>query len=249
MVSNGMLGYLTLLPTHHVAHLVNVGIPNLIAASAGGLMGAFLAVSALFGGWAADRWGVAKMSVLAGVALGVGIMALIAANPGAMWLVVLYVVGGGFGRGSLGVSTAIVQSRSFAGPRPRSSQWIARSRLGNRLLRRPISNSAQPRLARIVWCRPRNRHRREHALRHFDGACGQSGDQAKSGQIRGIVPRRICSDVQQELTLRLHSTVFLEHRADAGQAPRQARDERVAWGRLWRQGQDERAGVGLRLHI
>ena len=116
VVANASIGYLLLLPAHHVAHLVQVGLPGLLAASAGGLMGACIGVGALVGGWATDRWGAGRLSLVGGTLMGFGVLALLASGPSVLWLVGIYVLFGGMGRGILGVNAAAFQARAFAGP-------------------------------------------------------------------------------------------------------------------------------------
>ena len=113
---NSSLGYLLLLPAHHVAHLNLVGIPSLLAATAGGLFGACIGLAALLGGWAIDRWGPARLDLPAAGVMTVGVAALIFSSPDLLWLVVVYILAGGLGRGALGVSAAVLQARAFAGP-------------------------------------------------------------------------------------------------------------------------------------
>lgn len=113
---NASLGYLLLLPAHQVAHLTLVGLDPLFAASAGGLFGACIGVSALFGGWAIDRWGGGRLDVIAATVMSVGLVALLLTGPAAAWLAGVYVLGGGLGRGGLGVTCGVLQARAFAGP-------------------------------------------------------------------------------------------------------------------------------------
>ena len=105
-----------LLPAHQVAHLLLVGLPDQLAATAGGLFGACIGLGALAGGWAIDRWGAGRLGLLGGVLLGAGIVGLLASGPAALAMVACYVVAGGLGRGVLGVNAATFQARAFAGP-------------------------------------------------------------------------------------------------------------------------------------
>jgi MFS transporter, OFA family, oxalate/formate antiporter len=116
MLANAGIGYLLLLPAHHVAHLALVGLPSLVAATAGGLMGACIGLGALLGGWAADRWKTSRLALAGAVLMGLGVLALLGSGPAAIWVVGAYVVAGGLGRGILGVSVAAFQARTFAGP-------------------------------------------------------------------------------------------------------------------------------------
>lgn len=117
-LGNGALGYLLLLPVHQVAHLAVVGLPPQQAATAGGLMGACIGLGALLGGWSADRWGAGRLAPLSAALMGLGVLALLGSGPSglALGLVPLYILAGGFGRGGLGVSLAVLQARVFAGP-------------------------------------------------------------------------------------------------------------------------------------
>jgi MFS family permease len=113
---NSSLGYLLLLPAHHVAHLNLVGLPSLLAATTGGLFGACIGLSALLGGWAIDRWGPGRLDLPAAALMAVGVLALIFASLEWVWLAAVYILAGGLGRGALGVSAAVLQARIFAGP-------------------------------------------------------------------------------------------------------------------------------------
>ena len=116
LLCNSAIGYLLLLPAHQVAHLMGVGLPDLLAASAGGLFGAFIGLGALAGGWAIDHWGTGRLGVVGGALLGLGILALLASSPALAGLAVVYAVAGGLGRGAIGVNIAAFQARTFAGP-------------------------------------------------------------------------------------------------------------------------------------
>ena len=116
MIVNTAVGYLMLLPAHQVAHLLRVGLPDLLAANAGGLFGACIGLGAVAGGWTIDRWGPGRLGLVGGALLCVGIAALLASGPAVLILVACYVVVGGIGRGMLGVNVAAFQARAFAGP-------------------------------------------------------------------------------------------------------------------------------------
>jgi MFS family permease len=114
--ANVGLGYLQLLPTHQVAHLTLVGLPSLLAATAGGLMGACIGIGALLGGWWVDRWGPGRFGPIGAALFCLGVLGLLGSGPAALGLTAAYVLAGGLGRGTLGVVTAVVQARAFAGP-------------------------------------------------------------------------------------------------------------------------------------
>jgi MFS family permease len=80
------------------------------------LMGAFIGVGALGGGWAIDRFGLARMGPLGALLLAAGVLALLITSPQQPWLAAIYVLAGGIGRGVLSVNTAAFQARAFAGP-------------------------------------------------------------------------------------------------------------------------------------
>ena len=116
-VSNAALGYLLLLPTHQVAHLIEAGFSPIAAATAAGAWGALIAVGSPVGGWLLERWGHPRLLVLAMALFALGTFALVLATPGAAWLLVPFVLAGGSARGMLGVALGSAQTRAFAGPR------------------------------------------------------------------------------------------------------------------------------------
>jgi MFS family permease len=116
MLANTGIGYLMLLPTHQVGHLVQVGVQPLLAATLGGLMGTCIGLGALLGGWIIDRFGAGRLGPVASTLLTFGVLSLIMSSPGAILLWIAYVLAGGIGRGMLGVNTAAFQARAFAGP-------------------------------------------------------------------------------------------------------------------------------------
>jgi MFS family permease len=112
---NTSLGYLLLLPVHHVAHLIAVGVSAVEAASIGGLMGACIGIGALLGGLVVDRLGVSRLGLAGATVMSLGVVALIICRPETAWLALGYVLAGGLGRGALGVASAAFQARTFAG--------------------------------------------------------------------------------------------------------------------------------------
>ena len=114
--ANAGLGYQMLLPTHQVAHLIDVGFAPVVAAAVAGLWGALTAVGSVVGGWSLERWGEKRLQASALVLTALGAGALILAAPSALWLVGLFVVAGGAGRGLLSIALATAQTRAFAGP-------------------------------------------------------------------------------------------------------------------------------------
>ena len=115
LLVNTSLGYLLLLPVHHVAHLVAVGVPAVEAASIGGLMGACIGIGALLGGLVVDRLGVSRLGLAGATVMSLGVVALIICRPETAWLAVAYILAGGLGRGALGVASGSFQARTFAG--------------------------------------------------------------------------------------------------------------------------------------
>lgn len=116
-VGNCALGYQMLLPTHQVAHLIEMGFAPIAAATAAGWWGAVMAVGSLAGGWTLERLGNLRLVTLAVVLFGFGTAALIASRPDAVWLILTFVIVGGLGRGMLGTALAAAQTRALAGPR------------------------------------------------------------------------------------------------------------------------------------
>lgn len=116
MAANAAVGYTLLLPAHHVAHLVLVGLPHLLAATAGGLMGACIGLGALLGGWWVDRWGGGRLGLGGLVLFCLGVTALILTSEAHPWLAGVYVLAAGLGRGVVGVTVSAFQGRAFAGP-------------------------------------------------------------------------------------------------------------------------------------
>lgn len=116
LVANAAVGYLLLLPTHQVAHLAHTGLPNVLAATVGGLMGACIGLGAVLGGWWADHRGLDRLGWAGAALFGLGVFALLGSGPSALWLAAVYVLAAGLGRGLLGINHATIQARAFAGP-------------------------------------------------------------------------------------------------------------------------------------
>ena len=116
-VGNFMLGYLYLVPTHQVAHSLEAGFAPMTAATAAGLWGALGAIGGVAGGWALERWGSGRLVILGVLLFGAGTASLIVHTPEASWLLGLFIVGSGFGRGTLSLPLVAGQTRAFAGPR------------------------------------------------------------------------------------------------------------------------------------
>ena len=116
-ISNAALGSLLLLPTHQVAHLIEVGFAPIAAATAAGAWGALIAVGGPLGGWALERWGYARLLAVTTLLFGLGTFALVGSAPHAAWLLVPFVLASGTARGMLGVALGAAQTRAFAGPR------------------------------------------------------------------------------------------------------------------------------------
>ena len=117
LLSNAGLGFLMLIPTHQVAYLLDLGLAPFVAASAAGAWGAMMSIGSLLGGWAMDRWGLARMLIWACVAFALGTAAVLYAGPAAMPIVIAYVIASGIGRGMLSVVLGAQQTRAYAGPR------------------------------------------------------------------------------------------------------------------------------------
>jgi len=116
-LGNASLGYLMLVPTHQVAQSQSAGFSPMTSASAAGLWGALSAVGGVAGGLALERWGPGWLAVVAALLFGLGTAALILSTPESAWLLALFVVVSGVGRGVLGIPLVAAQTRAFAGPR------------------------------------------------------------------------------------------------------------------------------------
>ena len=116
-LGNASLGYLMLVPTHQVAQSQSAGFSPMTSASAAGLWGALTSVGGVAGGLALERWGPGWLAVVAALLFGLGTAALILSTPESAWLLALFVVVSGLGRGVLGIPLVAAQTRAFAGPR------------------------------------------------------------------------------------------------------------------------------------
>jgi MFS family permease len=116
VVANLMLGFQMLVPTHQVAFLLDLGFVATVAASAAGGWGAMMSVGSVGGGWMVDRLGLGRVLLVSLALFTVGTLGLCLTSPGSGWLVWVYVLAGGIGRGLLGVTLGAAQTRTFAGP-------------------------------------------------------------------------------------------------------------------------------------
>ncbi|MCC6174575.1 MAG: MFS transporter [Chloroflexi bacterium] len=115
--TNMALGFQMLVPTHQVAYVLDLGFSAVLAATAAGAWGALMSVGTVSGGWALDRWGLARLLGAALVLFGGGMVALVVSAPEVGWLLVVFVLANGMGRGFLSVALGSSQTRTFAGPR------------------------------------------------------------------------------------------------------------------------------------
>ena len=117
LLANASLGFQMLVPTHQVAYLLDLAFAPTLAASAAGGWGAMMSVGSVCGGWLVDRLGLIRMLTFALALITAGTVALVFSGPATGWLLALYVLAGGVGRGLLGVSLGTAQTQLFAGPR------------------------------------------------------------------------------------------------------------------------------------
>jgi MFS family permease len=116
LVANTCLGFQMLVPTHQVAYMLDLGFVATIAASAAGAWGAMMSVGSVVGGWMVDRLGLGRVLGVSLVLFTIGTLGLYVSSPAAFWLLGLYVLLGGFGRGLLGMTLGAAQTKTFAGP-------------------------------------------------------------------------------------------------------------------------------------
>jgi MFS family permease len=117
LVANMTLGFQMLVPTHQVAYLLDLGFGATLAASAAGAWGAMQSVGSVGGGWLVDRFGLARVLLVSLTLFTVGTVGLMVSSPAAIWLLGLYILAGGVGRGLLGLTLGAAQTQTFAGPR------------------------------------------------------------------------------------------------------------------------------------
>jgi MFS family permease len=116
VVANAMLGFQMLVPTHQVAYMLDLGFAATIAASAAGGWGAMMSVGSVVGGWLVDRYGLGRVLGASLVLFTIGTLGLYVSSPAGLWLLGLYVLLGGIGRGLLGMTLGAAQTKTFAGP-------------------------------------------------------------------------------------------------------------------------------------
>jgi MFS family permease len=116
LVANAVLGFQMLVPTHQVAYMLDLGFAATLAASAAGGWGAMMSVGSVIGGWLVDRLGLGRVLLASLVVFTVGTLGLVVSSPTDPWLLGLYVLASGIGRGLLGVTLGAAQTQTFAGP-------------------------------------------------------------------------------------------------------------------------------------
>jgi MFS family permease len=116
LAANAMLGFQMLVPTHQVAYMLDLGFAATLAASAAGGWGAMMSVGSVGGGWLVDRFGLGRVLLASLVLFTLGTLGLVVSSPADPWLLGLYILAGGIGRGLLGVTLGAAQTQTFAGP-------------------------------------------------------------------------------------------------------------------------------------
>lgn len=107
-----LIGYWSLVPTHQVAHLLTAGFSYTTAATLTGVGGLMGMVGGLVAGRIIPSMRLSTFLVLASVVLGGGTFALAGSTPeNASFLVPLFVVGTGLGRGALGLANGVLEGR------------------------------------------------------------------------------------------------------------------------------------------
>ncbi len=117
-------GFWSLVPTHQVAHLILVGFSGTTAAGLAGLLGGTTFLAGLVFGRFADRGPGALMLAGAGLLI-IGTITLALAEPARPWLLVLYVLAGGLGRGAIVLAFGVIEGRVL----PRASLGLMSSLL------------------------------------------------------------------------------------------------------------------------
>jgi MFS family permease len=106
----------TLIVTHQVAHVVDIGFTPLYAATIFGLMGVTSTCGRVVFGFIADRFSKQAAYTANIVTSLVGVAALLAAhNPGHAWLLYIYVIFFGIGFGSRAVIFSAITADMFSG--------------------------------------------------------------------------------------------------------------------------------------
>jgi len=116
LAANFMFGFQMLVPTHQVAYMLDLDFSPTLSASAAGGWGAMMSVGSVIGGWLVDRLGLVRVLIGSLVLFTLGTFGLVASGPDTVWMLGLYVLAGGVGRGLLGVTLGAAQTTTFAGP-------------------------------------------------------------------------------------------------------------------------------------
>jgi MFS family permease len=109
------MGYTLLLLTHQVAFLTSEGVPAILAATIGGVMGGMMSVGGVIGGWLVNRVGAPRLILTGGIMAALGALALPFAGPDTPIMIALYLLGAGAGRGITTVGLGSIQARVFPG--------------------------------------------------------------------------------------------------------------------------------------
>ncbi len=100
---------------HQVAHMVDVGISPIRAASLIGALGVVRALGGIFGGWAGDSLGRTRTFALFSVLAMLGVSMLISASGRHAWLGYAYVLVYGIGAGARGTIFVSIKADIFPG--------------------------------------------------------------------------------------------------------------------------------------
>ncbi|MFQ5895191.1 MAG: MFS transporter [Nitrospinota bacterium] len=101
---------------HQVAHMVDVGLPALLAASVFGLTALIRAGAGIGGGWVSDRVGRVPTYLAASALTLGGIFALAQAGPGGASWAYVFALLYGLGSGARGTSLVALKADLFRGP-------------------------------------------------------------------------------------------------------------------------------------